>query len=109
LSAACYWVSGCANGTTAGYSNLGTAITTSADKFSFSDDSRSTLTSTLNDTSYPAGASDNGVAAYFGGGYSGALSTSVRKIAYSDDSSSTLAKTFANYRGAAGGMANSAA
>jgi hypothetical protein len=51
--------------------------------------------------------SDNGVAAYFGGGYHSV--NTVRKIVYNDDSTSTLASTLTYGIGAGDGMANSAA
>ena len=80
--------------------------TATVDKFSFSDDSRSTLGTGLSVAQGEVAAMANsGTAGYFGGGNQSG--TVVDKFAFSDDSRSTLGTGLSSSRRAGAGMANS--
>jgi hypothetical protein len=77
------------------------------DKFAFSDDSRTTLSTGLSTACrYPAGMANSGTAGYVGGGYGSDYITTVDKFAFSDDSRSTLSTGLSVAAGYLAAMAN---
>lgn len=89
LSAARNSVKGASNNGVAGYF---AGQTTVGDKFTFSTDTRSTLTALSNSRSNVGGFADSGVAGYFaGGGLSSTLYTTTDKVTFSTDTRTTLA------------------
>ena len=103
---------GMANSGVAGYSGGGYARpansnTATVDKFSFSSDSRSSLSSALSVQKREMGAFANtGLAGYFLGGYSTDFTSTVEKYAFPGDTRSTLATGVSTTRRDMSGFAN---
>ena len=80
----------------------------SIEKYLFSNDSRSTIASTLsNGASSPTGMSDSGVAAYIGGIHPTSYSSTTNKMMFSTELVSTLATGLSGGRGYMAGISNS--
>ena len=117
MSSNWYNAAGFANSGTAGYVAGGIEAgaggrTAAVTKFTFSDDSRSTLSATLSNTvDQPAGMANSGTAGYVAGGEywsSGSVFvTTVDKFAFPGDSKSTLGTGLSATRFKLAGMANS--
>ena len=105
------WLNSLVSGTvSSGYFGGGTtgSEVSTVDKFSFSDDSRTTLGTGLSiNCRGTAGMANSGTAGYFACGYSGGDVTTVDKFLFSDDSRTTLGTGLSSARGWLGAMANS--
>lgn len=100
-------VAGASNSGSFGYAMGGSGPTTAVDKFLFSNDSRTTLSTGLSVARGGAGAMSNwNVAAYAAGG---GTYTTVDKFAFSNDSRTTLGTGLSKYRDYTNGVSNSGA
>jgi len=79
------------------------------DKFSFSDDSRTTLGTGLSSAREGVAGFASSTAGYAAGGYNGSLFNTVDKFAFSDDSRTTLGTGLSTAKGFSAGFASSTA
>jgi hypothetical protein len=112
LSAGRAYLAGFANKGVAGYFAGGRNFTTNAnlstvDKYSFSDDSRTTLGTGLSAAKFGViGLSNSTVAGYVGGGTDGSYLTTIEKFAYPSDTRSTLGTGLSTARATPAGFAD---